>query len=255
MVTIPLIGWVGKNGPGGTKLASFSAAKYGAAAGLRLELVPRRLQRRPHERHQRHRQRPQRRQRAVERPVPEGVGPAPRLPLGRRRERRRALLHLRQRAQPLARTPTATCTRPAQTMTELRDLMIAYGTAIRQADPGAVFVGPEEWGWTRLLLLRLRPEVRQRDRLLVLRPRQDRERRHRTTCRGCSPRCASTSRPRATACSTCFTLHYYPQGGEFWERHLELHAGAAQPLHALAVGPELHGRDAGSATRSGSSRG
>ena len=32
-------------------------------------------------------------------------------------------------------------------MAELRDAIVAYATAIRQADPAAVLVGPEEWGW------------------------------------------------------------------------------------------------------------
>ena len=71
-----------------------------------------------------------------------------------------------------------------QTMTELRDLMIAYGTAIRQADPGAVLVGPEEWGWIGLLLQRVRPEVHERDRLLACLPDRTPTAAW-TTCPGC----------------------------------------------------------------------
>jgi hypothetical protein len=46
-----------------------------------------------------------------------------------------------------------------QTMTELRDLMVSYGTAIRRARPGGV-------GLVRLLRERLRPEVPERQQLL-----------------------------------------------------------------------------------------
>ena len=33
------------------------------------------------------------------------------------------------------------------TMSEVRDRMVAYAREIRNADPGAVVIGPEEWGW------------------------------------------------------------------------------------------------------------
>ena len=33
------------------------------------------------------------------------------------------------------------------TMAEIRDKIISYGNAIKSLDPGALLVGPEEWGW------------------------------------------------------------------------------------------------------------
>ena len=105
MVTIPLIGWVGKNGPGGTKLASFSAAKYGAQQDCDWSWFPDACN-------------------GVRTNGTNVTGNDPNdanVPSnaqyqkewaqhlvtrwGARRERRRALLHLRQRAQPLALHP------------------------------------------------------------------------------------------------------------------------------------------------------
>lgn len=37
------------------------------------------------------------------------------------------------------------------TMEQVRQKMIDYGTVIRQADPGAKIVGPEEWGWLGMI--------------------------------------------------------------------------------------------------------
>ena len=34
-----------------------------------------------------------------------------------------------------------------QTMSQIRDRMIAYSTMVKEVDPGAQMVGPEEWGW------------------------------------------------------------------------------------------------------------
>ncbi len=34
------------------------------------------------------------------------------------------------------------------TMDEVRDRMISYGAAVKAVDPGALLVGPEEWGWS-----------------------------------------------------------------------------------------------------------
>jgi Glycoside hydrolase family 44 len=34
------------------------------------------------------------------------------------------------------------------TMQEVRDRMLSYGAAVKAVDPGALLVGPEEWGWS-----------------------------------------------------------------------------------------------------------
>lgn len=103
------------------------------------------------------------------------------------------------------------------TMEQVRDLMVAYSGAIKNVDPGALVVGPEEWGWSGYTLsgydqqygathgwsnlpdraahggmdylpwllqeLKQRSEIDQRRVLDV------------------------------------FTVHYYPQGGEFWPQN------------------------------------
>lgn len=37
------------------------------------------------------------------------------------------------------------------TMQEVRDRLLAYGQAVKEVDPGALVVGPEEWGWSGYL--------------------------------------------------------------------------------------------------------
>ena len=202
MVTIPLIGWVGKNGPGGTKLASFSAAKYGAQQDCDWSWFPDACNGVRHERQQRHRQRPQRRQRARRTPSTRRSGPSTSSPAGAPRPTA-ACATTSTTTSPASGTRTHRDVHPAgQTMTELRDLMIAYGTAIRQADPGAVFVGPEEWGWIGLLptpaTTRSTATTPGAGPAPPTRPPTGAW----TSCPGCSPRCASTSRAPATACST-----------------------------------------------------
>ena len=32
-------------------------------------------------------------------------------------------------------------------MEEVRDYMLAYAREVKNADPGAAVIGPEEWGW------------------------------------------------------------------------------------------------------------
>lgn len=36
-------------------------------------------------------------------------------------------------------------------MEQVRDLMVVYSGAIKNVDPGALVVGPEEWGWSGYL--------------------------------------------------------------------------------------------------------
>ena len=40
-----------------------------------------------------------------------------------------------------------------------------------------------------------------------------------------------------------FSVHYYPQGGEFGNDTYVRDAAPSQPVHSLALGPELRGRD------------
>lgn len=212
MLTIPLIGWVGKNGPGGTKLASFSAAKYGAQQDCDWTWFPD----------------------ACNGVLTNGsyvTGNDPNdanVPSNAQYQKE-WVQHLVSRwgaaanggvryyiydNEPSLWHDTHRDVHPAgQTMSELRDLMIAYGTAIRQADPGAVFVGPEEWGWLGYFL-----------------SGYDQKYGNETGCWSCAPDKTANggmdfmpwllAQMRQHEQSTgsrllhVFTLHYYPQGGE-----------------------------------------
>jgi hypothetical protein len=213
MVTIPLIGWVGRNGPGGTKLASFSAAKYGAQQDCDWSWYPD----------------------ACNGVLTNGskvVGNDPNDAnvASNAQYQKEWAQHLVTRwglaasggvryylydNEPSLWHQTHRDVHPAgQTMAELRDLMIAYGTAIRQVDPGAVFAGPEEWGWSGYFL-----------------SGYDQKYGSETGCWSCAPDRAANggvdfmpwllAQMRQHDESTgnrllhVFTLHYYPQGGEF----------------------------------------
>ena len=241
MVTIPLIGWVGKNGPGGTKLASFSAAKYGAQQDCDWSWYPDACN-------------------GVRTNGTKVTGNDPNDAnvASNAQYQKEWAQHLVTRwglaasggvryyiydNEPSLWHHTHRDVHPAgQTMTELRDLMIAYGTAIRQADPGAVFVGPEEWGWSGYFL-----------------SGYDQKYGAETGCWSCAPDKTANggvdfmpwllAQMRQHEQSTgnrllhVFTLHYYPQGGEFGSDTSVSMQALPEPLHPLAVGPELHRRD------------
>jgi PKD repeat protein len=99
-------------------------------------------------------------------------------------------------------------------MDEVRDRMIDYSNAIKQRDPGALVVGPEEWGWSGYLFSGYDQQYGGQngwsflpDRaahagmdylpwlLQALKQRSDIDQRR---------------------VIDVFTVHYYPQGGEFW---------------------------------------
>ena len=100
------------------------------------------------------------------------------------------------------------------TMEQVRDAMIAYSAAIKNVDPGALVVGPEEWGWSGYIFSGYDQQYGARhgwsflpDRaghggmdylpwlLQQLKQRSDLDGRR---------------------VIDVFTVHYYPQGGEFW---------------------------------------
>ena len=100
------------------------------------------------------------------------------------------------------------------TMEQVRDAMIAYSGAIKNIDPGALVVGPEEWGWSGYIFSGYDQQYGSQhgwsflpDRaahggmdylpwlLQQLKARSDIDQRR---------------------VIDVFTAHYYPQGGEFW---------------------------------------
>ena len=85
---------------------------------------------------------------------------------------------------------------------------------IKAVDPSALVVGPEEWGWSGYLLQRLRSAVRQHAWLEHRCPIAAITA-ARTTCPGCSTNCARTTSTTGQRLLDVFTVHYYPQGGEF----------------------------------------
>ena len=99
------------------------------------------------------------------------------------------------------------------TMEEVRDKIVAYGTMIRSVDPGAKLVGPEEWGWSGFLFSGFDQQYGSQHGWGYLPDRAahggmdyvpwllQQLRQHETNT--------------GVRVLDVFTLHYYPQGGEF----------------------------------------
>ena len=99
------------------------------------------------------------------------------------------------------------------TMDEMRDKMIDYAAQIKAVDPGALVVGPEEWGWSGYLFSGYDQQYGSAARLeLPARPRAH---------GGVDylPWLLDQLRQNDAATGQrlldVFTVHYYPQGGEF----------------------------------------
>jgi Glycoside hydrolase family 44 len=150
MLTIPTIQWVAKVGPGRSKLASFSIAKYGVQAGNDWQWFP---------------------------DAGNGVRTNGQFVTGNDPNdasapsnasfQRGWVQHLVGRwgtnangglryyildNEPSIWHATHRDVHPTgATMDEVRDRMIEYGTMIKSVDPTALVVGPEEWGWSGYL--------------------------------------------------------------------------------------------------------
>ena len=155
-------------------------------------------------------------------------------------DRRPALLHPRQRAEHLARDAPR---RPPDgaTMDEMRDKIVDYAARDQERRPGALVVGPEEWGWSGYFYSGYDQQYgglhgwgTLPDRIATA---------ARTTCRGSSTQLRQRRPTAGRRLLDVFTVHYYPQGGEFSDDVSTRDAAAAQPLDALALGPELRRRD------------
>jgi hypothetical protein len=99
------------------------------------------------------------------------------------------------------------------TMDEIRDKMLDYAAKVRAADPGAVIVGPEEWGWSGYLYSGYDQQYGSAHGWSNLPDRaahggQD-----------YLPWLLAQLRSRDAAAGKrsldVFSVHYYPQGGEF----------------------------------------
>jgi hypothetical protein len=102
-----------------------------------------------------------------------------------------------------------------QTMEESRDGIIAYSAAVRAADPNAVIVGPEEWGWSGYLLSGADQKWSNENKIYWNQP-------DKVAHGGADYLPWLLAQLKANDAATgkkslnIFTVHYYPQGGEFW---------------------------------------
>ena len=213
MMTIPLIGWTAKIGSGRTKLAGFSAAKYGTQQDCDWSWYPD----------------------ACNGVKADGTNVTGNDPNDANVASTPAIQkawvdHLVSRwggaaggglkyyiydNEPSLWHSTHRDVRPTGVrMTELRDAIAAYGTAIRQSDPAAILAGPEEWGWMGYFW-----------------SGYDQQYMAATGCYSCTPdrdanggtdfmpwlldQLHQRELGSGVRLLDVFTLHYYPQGGEF----------------------------------------
>jgi hypothetical protein len=99
------------------------------------------------------------------------------------------------------------------TMTEIRDKMIDYAGKIKAVDPSALIVGPEEWGWSGYFFSGYDQQYGSLHGWSVLPDRQSRAGADYLPWLLDAIRQASATAGRRLL--DLFTVHYYPQGGEF----------------------------------------
>ena len=164
-----------------------------------------------------------------------GLDPAPHRHVGQLAERRRAVLHPRQRAGHLEPHPPRHSPERRHAWTRLRDASSPMRRWSSRSIPNAQILGPEEWGWTNYFISgatssRRTHELGTPDRTL-------------TAALDSQPWLLDQLRQHDTATGQrlldYFTLHFYPQGGAVQRRRLHEHAASAQSLDAQPVGPEL----------------
>lgn len=209
MMTVPIIGWVARVGPGRSKLAGFSAAKYGAQQDCDWRWLPDACNgvrtdglkvtgNDPNDANVP--STPAFQKLWVEHLVTRWGGAA-----------NGGLKYYIYDNEPTLWHETHRDVR-ATGVTELRDAIVAHGTAIREAEPDARLVGPEVWGW-----------------MAYFWSGYDQQHMSQTCCWSCWPdRDANGGTPfmpwllaqlRQHEVSTgvrlldVFTVHYYPQAG------------------------------------------
>jgi hypothetical protein len=212
MLTIPLIDWVAKVGPGRSKLASFSIAKYGPQTGNDSQFMP---------------------------DAGNGIRPGGQYVTGNDPAdanvpstsllQQQWVQHLVTRwgtnangglryyildNEPSLWHATHRDVHPTgQTLDEIRDKMIDYANRIKAVDPSALVVGPEEWGWSGYFFSGYDQQYGNTHGWSVLPDR--------TNHGGVDylPWLLGALRQNDTANGRrlldVFTVHYYPQGGEF----------------------------------------
>jgi hypothetical protein len=99
------------------------------------------------------------------------------------------------------------------TMTEIRDKMVDYAGKIKAVDPSALIVGPEEWGWSGYFFSGYDQQYGSLHGWSVLPDRQSHAGADYLPWLLDSIRQSSATAGRRLL--DVFTVHYYPQGGEF----------------------------------------
>ncbi|HEX7251824.1 MAG TPA: glycoside hydrolase family 44 protein [Thermoanaerobaculia bacterium] len=212
MVTIPMVGWVAKVGPGRSKLASFSIAKYGpqsgndwqwfpdAGNGLHLNgsLV------------------------AGNDPNDSGVpadslfqkGWAQHLFAAWGPAYATGLAFYILDNEPSIWHATHRDVHPTgATMQEIRDKIVDYATTIKAVDPSALVVGPEEWGWSGYFFSGYDQQYGSLHGWSVLPDRASHGGADYLPWLLTQIQQASTSAGKRLL--DYFSVHYYPQSGEF----------------------------------------
>ena len=212
MITIPTIDWIAKLGPNRSKLASFSIAKYGAQTGNDWQWFP---------------------------DAGNGVRTNGQLVTGNDPNdantpnsvafQQAWVQHLVGRwgthasgglryyildNEPSIWHATHRDVHPTgATMDQVLDKTVAFATAIKNVDPSALVVGPEEWGWSGYFFSGYDQQYGGQHGWGTLPDRVNHG--------GADylPWFLDTVRQRSTAAGRrlldVFTVHYYPQGGEF----------------------------------------
>ncbi len=212
MLTIPTIDWVAKVGPGRTKLAGFSIAKYGAQSGNDWQWFP---------------------------DAGNGVRTNGQFVTGNDPNDANVpsnavfqqgwIQHLVSRwgtnaagglryyildNEPSIWHSTHRDVRPTgATMDEIRDRMVDFAGKIKTADPSALVVGPEEWGWSGYFYSGFDQQYGSTNGWGSLPDRNNHAGADYLTWLLGQLRQRSATAGRRLL--DVFTVHYYPQGGEF----------------------------------------
>lgn len=209
MVTIPIIGWVAKLGAGRSKLASYSQAKYGAQTGADWQWFPDAgngilasngqpiTNNDPHDANVPVTATDQRAwvQAIVNRWGQASAGGLRYYIL----DNEHSIWHSTHRDV----HPTGA------NMEEIRNRMLEYAAAIKAVDASALIVGPEEWGWSGYLMSGYDQQWGSRNGWSNLPDR---------AAHGNMdylPWLLQQLRNDGRRLLDIFTVHYYPQGGEF----------------------------------------
>ena len=214
MLTFPMIRWVAKVGREPQQARELLDRQVRRAGRRRLVLVPRRRQRRAHERQRRHRQRPERRQRPEQPVRSSSSGRSTSCSAGARPNAGGLRYYILDNEHSIWHETHRDVQPTGAKMDEVRDLMIAYAAALKAVDPGAQIVGPEEWGWSGFKFSGYDQQYGKRNGWSNL-PDQPAHGGVWYMPVPARPAAPGVRPQRGVRLLDVFTLHCYPQSGEF----------------------------------------